>query len=667
MFEDVNRERWHLSSLAEESVNNFATALNIDPLLSKVLLARKIGEGDVDKVRAFLKPDESMVTAFNGVTSDEDLKNGVDRVEAAVKSRELIMINGDPDADGITGATILVSGLRFLGATVEYDFPTRSTEGHGLQPRIIDEAKAKGAKLVITSDCGSNDIPAVEYARTQGLDVIICDHHILSKVQPTALAMINPYRVTGYSPFKYLSGAGISFKFLLAIFDRFGTEMPAYLQSYLLALVTLGTVSDRMSLLEPMNRILIQRGIDGINNTQMEGLKALKEISAPGFKALQSRDISRTIVPRLNAPGRIGDRNAGIPDSRIVVDLLLLGAGKHNAERASTVMEKFSTVFELEQKIKKSSHGLQEAALVDDVNEQRKYMTSKIEDEIDEHIKAQVNLNEDRIIVVRGHNWNPGVIGIDTDRLRERFLRPAMILTSYTGDVFVRGSVRSIPTINVYQVINAVGEAFFEKEQRLLYQTEVQTENGPRRINAFGGHSQACGFTIHEDDIPVFLKMLHAEMAKVPPEQFHFSYEIIDTLKFAQLGPRLVDTLEELAPYGQYFEVPIFYLKRCQISQVRTFGNRYQHTRTPHMDFIVTDLRKDKTDNGKFFPSVGFSLSDKYNELKQHVSADAGYDIIFVIERHQQSRRNGKAREQIRLNVLDIRPASDDNVDQVIS
>ena len=183
--------------------------------------------------------------------------------------------------------------------------------------------------------------------------------------------------------------------------------------------------------------------------------------------------MSRTVVPRLNAPGRIGNPEVGIPDAGVVVDLLLLGRGRRNAKKAEIVQRIFKSVLSKDQEMKQESARQQDDAYkvavdVNNVNEKRKYITAKIQDEMDVLVDEQVEVDSDRVIIIQGKNWNSGVIGIDTDRLKERFLRPAIILTSHKGSDYLRGSCRSIPRINMYKVIDT-GTGFSEKYNRNLY------------------------------------------------------------------------------------------------------------------------------------------------------------------------------------------------------
>lgn len=665
-----NRERWHLAKIDDLRVKKLAEELGIEFILAKVLLARNIGAGNAEEIKKFLFPDESLITGFAQVSRKDQLEKAVARIISALDKKEKIMVNGDPDADGISGTTILVSSLRTLGGDVEFDFPTRSKEGHGLQVRIIDYAVSRGAKLIITTDCGSKDLQATKYAKQIGIDVIITDHHILGKELPDAYAMINPNLVEEKTNFKTLSGAAVAFKTVLAIFAAKGKEMPKDLQDYLLAVASLGTLSDRMTLLNPMNRIMVREGVEALSRTKMEGLKALKRVCMENETKLRPRDLTRSIIPRLNAPGRIGDREAGIPDSSIVVELLLIGSGKESQKAAESLAGIFADVVALEKetmdKEKKKSSALLTASDVDSVNEKRKFITNKIEEEMDKLIDEQVDAIEDKIIIIQGKNWNSGVIGIDTDRLKERFLRPAIIITKYDGNDYVRGSCRSIPNIDLYAIIDKVGERFFELTGESLYQMQVTSLEGESQlVNAFGGHAQACGFSLHEKNVKTFIKLVREEAGKLPDEQFEYHYDIIDKLPFSQVSKRLLNQLDKLSPYGQQFEYPTFYLQGCVISEGKPFGNKYQTTHKPHVNFTVIEKpKKPRQEPAREFKAVGFGLWEKLCALRSNLDPNMRYDVIFTVEIDERSNRRNQKKD-IRLNVSDIRQ-SGENVDSFL-
>lgn len=671
-----NTERWVLASVEHQNIKALTEALDIDYILAKILLARNIGNGDINAIRQFLTPPDSLATDFLQVTTPFHLNRAVDRIKSAIENKELIFVNGDPDADGISGTCILVYGLRYLGANVEYRFPVRSREGHGLQVRIIEEAKQRGCRLILTTDCGSKDIVSAKYAKDQGIDVIVTDHHILGKKLPDVYALVNPHMVEERTYFKSLAGAGVAYKTMLALFHTLGRKIPQPIDEYMLAVATLGTLSDRMSMLNPMNRILVNKGVQALTKTRFEGLRAIKRVCQVDDNYIRPRNLSRTIIPRLNAPGRIGDPEKGIPDSSMVVDMLLIGTGREAAIEAEEIAKKFSDVIELdakskyqgsEQKEELSHNALSSATSVDDVNEKRKYLTNKIEEEIDSLVESQVDIERDRVIIVQGKNWNSGVIGIDTDRLKERFLAPAIILTKYDGHDYVRGSVRSIPNIDMYALIDRVGDRFEDKFNRPLFQMEVESTLGKRQVNAFGGHAQACGFSLHTNDVEEFVALVRDEASRIPDDDFHYHYDIIDKMPISHLGPKFLNKLDELSPYGQQFEFPIFYLQGCLLREGKPFGNKYQQDmRKPHVAFrVVEKVRKKRKFPPKEFDAVGFGLWEKYCVLRSNLDPLKRYDVIFTIERDSRpsrGRHQNKKNDRIRLNVLDIRE-SGDNVD----
>ena len=664
---EAQLERWEFKQLDEQEIKDIGQRYSLSQLLSRLLIIRGLTK-DEEKLKRFLNPPRNLMNDTAGLTASDQLAKGLARIKQAITTNEKIVIHGDPDADGITGTTILVSGLRHFNASVSYDFPIRAIEGHGVQPRIIEEAKANGVTLLITTDCGTKDEESIKYARSLGVDVIISDHHILGNRHPDANAIVNPQMVDQDSDFKMLSGAGVSFKLMVALFDHMNEAMPKLLRQYMLILVALGTLSDRMSLLVPMNRLLVQRGVEALSDTHMEGLKVLKKVCGHTVGVpIQAHELTRTIVPRLNAPGRIGNPKAGIADSNLVVDLLLVGTGSDNAKRANLLMSKFLDV--LETPVPKAEPPLEQATIVDEVNEERKKITSQIEDEIDRLIDEQVNPREDRLIIIQGENWNPGVIGIDADRLKERFLRPAVILTSYPDSDYLRGSCRSIPGINLYRIIESADLEFEKQHNKKLFLTTVQTPLGERVINAFGGHSQACGFSIHKSYVDDFIKKIREKVNELDPADFYCRYEIVDELSLNQITLKFIKALNHMGPYGQQFDFPAFIIRNCRLSKHgRFFGNKYQKVRFPHVQFDV--LNKQKSGHMQKIKAIGFGLAEKYEGLVQPANRQL-FDIICTLELDFRRPRRGASvpvvpsEGTIRLNVKDIRTASEENIVEI--
>lgn len=655
----TNDKKWKYISLNNDDIEYISDQLNISKLLGKVLNAASFTQNNIDDLDRFLDPKMTEITSFEGLTSKENLDASIDRIKKAVKNKEKIMINGDPDADGISGTAILATGLRALGLSAEYSFPIRSREGHGLQLRIIQEAKDAGISLIITTDCGTKDVQAVNYANELGIDVIITDHHILGKDLPAAVAIINPYmnKDESQKEYRYLSGSYVSFKWIMALKDALDKNFSKQVFECLVICASLGVISDRVSLMKPMNRAVVKLGIDYLNATKLIGMKALKEISTTTKSFLRARDISRTIAPRMNAPGRIGDPELGIPDSSIIVDLLMAGL-KDIGPRSNIkqFIEKYKKILIQEKEIKTNVNIGEQVEIVDGVNEQRKRMTEEIAAKIEEII-TEYDLEKERVIIVKGHNWNSGVIGIDADRLRDRFALPAIVITSLEGSEFLKGSVRSIPTINMYNVMEKVQKTFEEKYGNNPYQVKVETLLGERYVNAFGGHALACGFSMHQDDLPKWDELVRAEMSKILDTQFEFAYHILKDVEFHEVNHKLLLDLDTVAPFGEGFDYPVFCLKKIVLSSSpRPFGNRMQKDRTPHVEFKL--FNKKELDNSslkqkqRFLKATGFGLWEKFQDLTYNISDDQRFDIIFTIDYPHK----GSPKKVVpRLLVLDIK------------
>ena len=211
LFKNFNNQRWSFADITEQDTQKVSQGFGVDSLIAKTIIDN-LNLTDINHLKSVLKPDQSLHQDLSDFVPDEQLDKAVKRIRQAQINTEIAFVNGDPDADGIGGTAILVAGLRQLGIETRYIFPIRPTEGHGLQIRIIEEAKAAGSTLIFTADCGTKDVAAVEYAKSLGIDVIITDHHILGHKLPDALAIINPYLVEKKTMFQDLAGSSVSFK-----------------------------------------------------------------------------------------------------------------------------------------------------------------------------------------------------------------------------------------------------------------------------------------------------------------------------------------------------------------------------------------------------------------------------------------------------------------------
>lgn len=654
----TNHSRWTDITINPEDVALLADKFNISNLVSKILINAGFNHQSTEEVDRFLNPKMDEIMNYHGVSSPKHIKKSIDRVKTAIKKNETIFINGDPDADGISGATILTAALRHFGLKTEYAFPIRSKEGHGLQIRIIQDALRAGCSLIITTDCGTKDVESVAYAKEHGIDIIITDHHILGDTLPQATAIINPYLATDkkYTENQFLSGSYVAFKWVMALKDALNKKLPKDIFECLIICASLGAISDRISLKKPMNRAIIKLGIDYLNATKLPGIKALKDISIPKRQSslLRAREISRTIAPRMNAPGRIGDPELNIPDSRAVVDLLLAGLSIGPKSNIKQFIEKYKQILDQEKRMKNQQSVIDQVEVVDSINSKRKKMTEDIELNIEQQLRT-AGLDTDRLLIIKGHNWNSGVIGIDADRLRDRFGVPVIIMTSTDNSEFVKGSIRSLKSINMYTLMEKTQHVFESTFKRNPYQVNVSTLLGDRLVNAFGGHAQACGFTIHQDDIPEWERIIRKEIETIPKTCFKVTIPVIQTLSFFDINPKLLSDLDTLSPYGEGFDYPIFRLKRIQFGEnPKIFGNMYNSELKPHIELKIMAPTKNKRGKRPFIRATGYNLYNQYQTIVVQ-SNHSHFDVVFTVDHPYRS--TGK-RSFPELHLIDIKPST---------
>lgn len=340
-----------------------------------------------------------------------DMDKAVERLNDAIMSGEKILVYGDYDADGITSTTVIVETLISLGADVTYYLPNRFKDGYGPNQAVYAEKIAEGHSLILTVDNGVAGHEAIEYANSQGVDVIVTDHHELPEELPNAYAIIHPKHPNGNYPFKELAGVGVAFKLACALLEEIPTE--------LLELVAIGTIADMVSLTDE-NRILVKHGLLLMQQTTRVGLLALIQESNLNLNELDEQSIGFGIGPRLNALGRLTDPNPA-------VQLLL-------------------TFDETEAKML--------AQQINQWNQQRK----DIVDEIVEQASQKINENN-QVHVIVGDNWHEGVLGIVAGKIVKKTGKPTIILTN-KEDGTAKGSGRSVDTFNLFASMSKVRDLF---------------------------------------------------------------------------------------------------------------------------------------------------------------------------------------------------------------
>ncbi len=496
-------------------LNEFSKRYNLPPVIAAILFNRGIKDGE--KARIFLqKPLSGVHNPFDL----PDMEIAAERISEAIDNKEKIVIYGDYDVDGITSTVLMYTFLKSEGADVEYYIPDRVSEGYGINIMAINRISKSGAKLMITVDCGVTAVGEVEFARTQGLDVIITDHHTCKEELPRAVAVINPKRSDSTYPFDSLAGVGVAFKTALAVGAKRGRNTKDVFMKYV-ELAAIGTIADVVSVTDE-NRIIIEYGIEALKKVGNIGLKALLEVSNQSSKPIDSTAVAFTVAPRLNAAGRIGN-------SFTAVELLL----SEDMEKAKKLAEE-----------------------LDRTNRERQETEQKILEEAMDKVMKDAQFDKKQVIVLSGEGWHHGVIGIVASRICERFYKPC-ILISYENGVG-KGSGRSIAGFNLFEALSAVEEY----------------------LTNFGGHSQAAGLGINADSIDAFSAAINKYASSVLTAEDMIPKISIDCrVKPETVSLGFAKALKRLEPFGQDNEKPTFSLLGVRISMIDTVGADKRHLR----------------------------------------------------------------------------------------
>jgi single-stranded-DNA-specific exonuclease len=509
---------WKLSNTDSKTQDLIVKELGIHPILSRILINRNITSPE--DARKFLFP--SLGDLHNPFLL-KDMREGVERVIRAILNREKIVVYGDYDADGITSTVILVKFLRELDAEITYYIPDRIKEGYGLNKNAIDSVKNAGAQLIITVDCGISDNAEVLYAHSLGIDTIILDHHEVPQVIPAAVAAIDPNRKDCLFPFKSLAGIGVAFNFLIALRGRLRNQgfwkdrKYPNLKDYL-DLVALGTIGDVVPLIDE-NRIFAKIGIDTINEKKRTGLRALMSSAGMEGKNVDSESASFSLIPRINAAGRIGS-----PED--AVQMLLTD----NMDAAWKLSEKLNTC-----------------------NRERQDMERIIVEEILQEIEASIDVDSVNTFVFASENWHPGVIGIVASRIVDRYHRPTILISLKDG--IGKGSGRSIAEYDLYRGLE---------------------ENCSSILVSYGGHRYAAGITIREEEVENLSRILDYTVSNELNHSDFIRKTIIDAeCSLEDVNYDLVSQIEMLSPFGSMNPEPVLCAKGIKVLSPSTVGNNH--------------------------------------------------------------------------------------------
>ncbi len=477
----------------KQAAAELGTKLGISPILAGILIRRNITTESAAK--RFFRPQlNDLINPF--LMKDMDL--AVDRLNDAMGRKERIMVYGDYDVDGCTAVALVYKFLQQFYSNIEYYIPNRYDEGYGVSIKGIDAAHERGVKLIIILDCGIKAVEEITYAKSLGIDFIICDHHEPDETVPPAAAILNPKRKDDTYPFKHLCGCGVGFKFMQAFAKNNGIPFSRLIP--LLDFCAVSIAADLVPVVDE-NRILAYHGLKQLNQNPNIGLKAIIDICGLNGRTLSMSDIVFKIGPRINASGRM-------ENGKESVDLL--------------VEKDFSCA-------------LKEAKHINEYNEQRKDIDKQMTEEANIIVSRIESQKRHSCIVLYDENWKKGVVGIVASRLTEIYFRPTIVLTR--EDNFATGSARSVTGFDVYSAIKSCRDLL---------------------VN-FGGHTYAAGLTLRWDDVPEFRRRFQQYVDEhLMPEQTEATLNVDAIIDFKDITRKLHSDVKRFGPFGPKNPKPVF-------------------------------------------------------------------------------------------------------------
>lgn len=499
---------WQIKTAEAGAEENLASA-GCGVLLRRVLAAR--GCKDAAAAHQLLEPSVDLSDPF----LLRDMDKAVARIEQAIEAEEPIVIYGDYDVDGISATAILYECLSSQGAHVRCKLPTRGS-GYGLTRPALEALARKGFTLVITVDNGISAVEEAACAKELGLDLVITDHHLPGEMLPDAVAVVDPKRADDESPFKNLCGAGVAFKLCAALE---GCD-PAELLEMYGEFVALGTVADVMPLVGE-NRVLVREGLALLQDTMRPGLHALLESGGYAGKPVTTDTVSYGLAPRLNAAGRMDNAS-------VALKLLLCG----DEEQATGI-----------------------AARLAEINTERQQTEQDVFAAACRTLETDPARLQDRVLVVSGEDWHPGVIGIVAARLMERYSRPVLVISLHEGEG--RGSGRAPDAFDLHSALAACAG----------------------HLTRFGGHAAAAGIEIEEEKLPAFRQAINEWAAQHAARPAPVTLQLDAVVTLEELDLPNVQELTRLAPFGRENPTPVLLVQNAVVDGVWAMGAEGRHTR----------------------------------------------------------------------------------------
>lgn len=498
----MNIKKWEVAPLDKERAAQLAERYSLPFFLAMLLEIR--GVDQEEEIRDLLS---------GGQLSDpflmKDMDKAVERIRRAIDDFEKIAVYGDYDADGVTATSILFTYLEAVGADVIYYIPQREGEGYGMNLHAVETLHQEGVTLIITVDNGIASVNEVERAAQLGIDVVVTDHHRPQERIPNAYAVVDAYQSDDHGPYKDLSGAGVALKLVMALEDG---DADAVLEEYA-DLAALGTVADVVPVLGE-NRTIVKAGLSILTRGGRAGVDALMEQSGMGGKATTATSLAFTVIPRINATGRMGAPERAVR--------LLTCETQEEAEPLS-------------------------AEICED-NNHRREVEAQIAKEAMEKIEQDPALLYSRVIVVDGKDWHHGVIGIVASRITERFGKPCMVIS--TDGQMAKGSGRSVEGFSLFEAICACGDL----------------------MERYGGHPMAAGITLPAENVPLFRERINQYAAQVCREMPAPILRVDCRLNPSALTPEMPQSLQPMEPYGSGNPQPLFGLYGMELKQIIPVG-----------------------------------------------------------------------------------------------
>lgn len=528
--------KWNYEPLTSEEQrleNDLAHHYAGAPVISELLVQR--GITTVDEAERFFHPS---LRYLHDPFLMPGMDRAVERLNKALGSKERILVYGDYDVDGTTAVALVYKYIRSFYSNIDYYIPTRDDEGYGISNAVIDMAAEQGVKLIIILDCGIKANAEIAYARSLGIDFIICDHHVPDEELPDAVAILNPKLEGSTYPCSHLSGCGVGFKFMQA-FAMSNALAPADLEG-MLDLVAVSIAADLVPMVDE-NRVMTYHGLRRLNSNPNLGLRAIIRICGLTGKEITISDVIFKIGPRINASGRM-------QSGREAVELLVA---------------------------RDSTDALHRARAIDQYNRDRKELDKRITEEANDIISQRGEAEADKkALVIYNKNWHRGIIGIVASRLTELYYKPSVVLTLSNG--LATGSSRSVQGFDVYRAV--------ESARDLL-------EN-------FGGHTYAVGLSLKEENIPEFSRRFEEYVAKnILPSQRQPLLEIDAVITFSEITPTFFAMLNRFNPFGPGNQKPVFCTRN-----VKDFGtSKLVGRHSEHIKLELVDDTSGKVYNGIAF------------------------------------------------------------------